>query len=404
MSCKSIDITCYLTEEEKFRELIKDKEDKLDWNKIFEDNIVPLTLIKEYKEKHKVPFSSVRSLHYVSEENIKYVKEYISEFTNKLPVRNSQMFAFREMRKFFDEEHFDLELANTERDYKEVIHHFGKDFVYNKFKEGRVNVFHLHNWIEYFYKHAEEFLKNDMWVLNNRIYKLKDYKETLPLFKKYHIDKYNNFITNEINDEFYGEIITIESVKYIKRKYEQDDIKTALSKFTRKRISMLTFIISFIILSGFLFDGLELKVSVFKFFIVFIISVFLATPLVSFVKGPKTHKITAIKTNIYSIGGNYNNINGSFTLGSGYVNSEEQYSYFITNSDGSKIKNYVSAKTTKIFEGDYKSPHIKVYTCVDGYSYDVFFGGRADKDKCPFYKKAELFIPKESIIKSFNIN
>ncbi len=114
---------------------------------------------------------------------------------------------------------------------------------------------------------------------------------------------------------------------------------------------------------------------------------------------------TNTTTPIYSISGNYNNITGYFVLGTGNINSEEQYSYFVKRGD-SKFKEYIPTQGTAIIETNTSSPSVIRIDCQPGNGGPISWTNSPlpNATDCKNYPRYEIIVPEHSVIKTFNIN
>lgn len=86
-TCETFKIECYLSEEERFKQKIKGIEDKLNWEKLCRDGIIPVSQLVEYQKKYKFNLS-VYPLH---ELPIKFFVDF-SQFFNWDPITNESFY------------------------------------------------------------------------------------------------------------------------------------------------------------------------------------------------------------------------------------------------------------------------------------------------------------------------
>lgn len=108
------------------------------------------------------------------------------------------------------------------------------------------------------------------------------------------------------------------------------------------------------------------------------------------------------ETKVHSTAGNYNNIEGRFFLGSGYINSTEMYSTNFLEEDGAYTRFYIPVAKTKRYVKNsltdfaiYKRPICKkepTWLWTDNNSFEC---SRS-------IQMGELYIPKGTIIKKLN--
>lgn len=118
-------------------------------------------------------------------------------------------------------------------------------------------------------------------------------------------------------------------------------------------------------------------------------------------------EVSVYTDNIYSLNNGTDKVSRSFVLGSGSINSESRYSYFIQNSDGSKQKKHVSTVETKIYEGlsESETPRVEIITCESGVKYSFLSGwfNEDDSQKCNKYKETKIFVPQNTIILEYGV-
>ncbi|UBM47643.1 hypothetical protein [Bacillus velezensis] len=71
------------------------------------------------------------------------------------------------------------------------------------------------------------------------------------------------------------------------------------------------------------------------------------------------HAVLEEKVSVYSIKDNIN-VSGKFVLGSGIID-DTQYLYFVIEKEGFKSVHKVKAETSRVKEGNYKTPYVKKY-------------------------------------------
>ena len=119
-----------------------------------------------------------------------------------------------------------------------------------------------------------------------------------------------------------------------------------------------------------------------------------------YVNSPET-KYSTTTQNILSLRDTNPNILGSFFLGTGHINTTQQYSMFIKNSDTSLSKYYVPT-STRIYQGNHTPRHEKT-TCENGKDFNWFLGLPVTGQECEFKELHKLYVPKDTVILDFSV-
>ena len=108
------------------------------------------------------------------------------------------------------------------------------------------------------------------------------------------------------------------------------------------------------------------------------------------------------KTEVHSTAMNYNSIQGSFFLGTGYINSKEMYSANVY-LDGAYERFYIPVVgTRRIIDEDLTDTAIYM-KAICKYVPTWLFSRDTHNYSCPYdIKKSELYIPKNTLIKQLN--
>ena len=108
------------------------------------------------------------------------------------------------------------------------------------------------------------------------------------------------------------------------------------------------------------------------------------------------------ETKVHSTAMNYNSIQGSFFLGSGYINSKEMYSANYLQDDGAYVRFYIPVASTK----RYPKEHLKDYAIYRQPICKIkptWLFSDDSEDVCPPSKKmGEIFVPINTIVKQLN--
>ena len=140
--------------------------------------------------------------------------------------------------------------------------------------------------------------------------------------------------------------------------------------------------------------GIHIILAIFLPFIIFVLIGFLAMGVDSL--GP--HNITkTVETPIYSMSSNIGNpVRGTFFLGFGSANSKPCYFAYVQDANDVKHIINIEFKDLNIIEGD----HVPAYKVVTGQNEPNFwFCGSIDKTL-----ERTLYVPKDSIVKSYQLN
>ncbi|MEH2977914.1 hypothetical protein [Bacillus amyloliquefaciens] len=111
------------------------------------------------------------------------------------------------------------------------------------------------------------------------------------------------------------------------------------------------------------------------------------------------HAVLEEKVNVYSIKDNIN-ISGKFVMGSGVID-DTQYFYFVIEKEGFKSVHKVKAETSRVKEGDYKTPYMKKYR----YEYTNKFVRLMFGESPPFKERSsDFFLPEHTVTQEYNVD
>ncbi|WP_332274903.1 hypothetical protein [Bacillus velezensis] len=111
------------------------------------------------------------------------------------------------------------------------------------------------------------------------------------------------------------------------------------------------------------------------------------------------HAVLEEKVSVYSIKDSLNP-SGKFVLGSGIID-DTQYFYFVSEKKGFKSVHKVKAETSRVKEGDYKTPHVKKYR----YEYTNKFVRFMFGENQPFKEESyDFFLPKHTVTQEYKVD
>ncbi|MDY7904119.1 hypothetical protein [Bacillus sp. AG1] len=111
------------------------------------------------------------------------------------------------------------------------------------------------------------------------------------------------------------------------------------------------------------------------------------------------HAVLEEKVSVYSIKDNIN-VSGKFVLGSGIID-DTQYLYFAIEKEGFKSVHKVKAETSRVKEGNYKTPYVKKYRYEYTNKFVRFMFGESPPFKDSSY---DFFLPEHTVTQEYKVD
>ncbi|XBW80065.1 hypothetical protein ABRD05_16115 [Bacillus velezensis] len=111
------------------------------------------------------------------------------------------------------------------------------------------------------------------------------------------------------------------------------------------------------------------------------------------------HAVLEEKVSVYSIKDNIN-VGGKFVLGSGIID-DTQYFYFVIEKEGFKSVHKVKAETSRVKEGNYKTPYLKKYHYEYTNKFVRFMFGKSPPFKESSY---DFFLPEHTVTQEYKVD
>lgn len=111
------------------------------------------------------------------------------------------------------------------------------------------------------------------------------------------------------------------------------------------------------------------------------------------------HAVLEEKVSVYSIKDNIN-VSGKFVLGSGIID-DTQYLYFVIEKEGFKSVHKVKAETSRVKEGNYKTPYVKKYRYEYTNKFVRFMFGESPPFKDSSY---DFFLPEHTVTQEYKVD